>query len=110
VRRELLAVLIPLGALAMVAGIGIPIGLLFLEVHDIWSEDVTLVVAVALTAAIMAVAAVLSVTWANKPEAAQPAARQTTPTPTADSGARRPRTERPARGGRSRSSGRRRSG
>lgn len=63
-----LPVVIPVAAAAMVLGIGIPIGLLFLEVHDQASEDTTLIVAVVMTVGIMAVAALLSFRWGWTPD------------------------------------------
>jgi hypothetical protein len=105
-----LAVTIPLFAVAMVAGIGISIGLLFILVNDEFSADVTLIVAIALTAAIMAIAGFLSYRDYQNPSSGS---TQTT-TPQGRSGggapaeARTSATTPPARG-RSRSNARRKS-
>lgn len=105
-----LMITIPLVALAMAVGIGISIGLLFINTHKSFNENVTLIVAVGLTALIMAVAGYLSYTdyknpRASAPRAAQPAARTGG---AAQAGPRAPVTTRPARG-KSRSDGRRKS-
>jgi hypothetical protein len=108
--RGPLAVLIPLFATAMAVGIGIPIGILFINVHNEFSSDVTLIVAVSLTAIVMAVAAALSYLDSKRPASAQTrATRADRPRGEPPAGARTPTTERPARG-RSRSSDRKRSG
>jgi hypothetical protein len=63
-----LSIFIPLGAAILVLGIGISIGLIFLEVHDQMSEDATLIVAVAFTLAIMAGATLLSFRYGWTPD------------------------------------------
>ncbi len=107
-----LMVLIPLIALAMTLGIGIPIGLLFIQTHNSFNENVTLIVAVAMTAAIMAVAGFLSYTDYKSPRPAEtrPVQAATRPRSKSQAGPRAPVTSRPARGsGKSRSDGRRKS-
>ncbi len=102
-----LMVTIPLLALAMVAGIGITFGILFIVVNNEASADITLIVAVALTALIMAVAGFLSYRdYKNPPPAETRPARAASPRTQPQSGPRAPVTTRPARG-KSRSDGRR---
>jgi hypothetical protein len=103
-------ILIPLIALTMAVGIGIPIGLLFIQMHNSFNENVTLIVAVSLTAVVMAIAGFLSYTDYKNPR--QP---ETTTVRAASraqneskAGPRAPVTTRPARG-KSRSDGRRKS-
>jgi amino acid transporter len=105
-----LAVVIPLVALIMVVGIGIPIGLLFIQTHNSFNENVTLIIAVALTAGIMAIAALLSYQDYKNPRSPEPTRPRPSQSPRSASqaGPRAPVTERPARG-RSRSDGRRKS-
>jgi len=101
---------IPLVALVMVLGIGIPTGLLFIQLHNSFSSNVTLIVAVALTATIMAIAGLLSYQDYKNPRAPEPVrarpARANRSQP--EAGPRTAVTERPARG-RSRSNARRKS-
>jgi hypothetical protein len=108
--RGPLMVVIPLMALVMVAGIGIPIGLLFIQMHNSFSENVTLIVAVALTATVMAIAGLLSYQdYKNPRRPATPQPRKGRPAGgESQAGPRAAVTERPARG-RSRSDGRRKS-
>lgn len=101
-------IVIPLVALVMALAIGISIGLTFIQVHNSFNANTTLVVAVALTGSIMAIAGFLSYTdYKNPPTtkavAAEPATR---PRGDAQAGPRAPVTSRPARG-KSRSDGRR---
>ncbi|HEX5166367.1 MAG TPA: hypothetical protein VFV93_13280 [Thermomicrobiales bacterium] len=105
-----LAFTIPLIAVAMVAVIGIGIGLLFIEVTHASNGDVALITAVVLTAVIMAVAALLSYRDYKNPQAAETRTGGPSPRPTGESqaGPRAPVTTRPVRG-RSRSDGRRKS-
>jgi hypothetical protein len=105
-----LAFTIPLIAVAMVAVIGIGIGLLFIEVTHASNGDVALIVAVALTAVIMAIAALLSYRDYKNPQPAETQTGRPAPRPSGESqaGPRAPVTARPARG-RSRSDGRRKS-
>ncbi|MGH9175471.1 MAG: hypothetical protein ACRD1H_13990 [Vicinamibacterales bacterium] len=106
--RGPLAVLIPLIATAMAVGIGISIGTTFIQVHNAFSEDVTLIVAVSLTAIIMATAGALSYLDTKRPQATPTRATRATDRPRREppTGARRPNTKRPTRG-RSRSNDRR---
>lgn len=108
--RGPLMVIIPLVALVMVVSIGIPIGLLFIQMQNSFNEDVSLITAVALTAGVMAIAALLSYQDYKNPRSAEPArTRPSRPSPgEPQAGPRAPVTERPARG-RSRSDGRRKS-
>jgi hypothetical protein len=103
-------VTIPLFALAMVVCIGIPIGLLFIQMHNSFSSNVTLIVAVGLTALVMATAGGLSYMDYKNPRSTEPATTRPTPRKSNESqaGPRAPVTDRPARG-RSRSDGRRKS-
>jgi hypothetical protein len=57
--RVVLAIILPLASAAMVATIGISFGILFLQLHHHISSEATLAAATGLTAAIMAVAALL---------------------------------------------------
>lgn len=105
-----LMVLIPLTALAMVLGIGIPIGLIFIQTQKSFNANVTLIVAVAMTAGIMAIAGFLSYMDYKNPRPAdtrpvRPVARPRSQSP---AGPRAPLTARPTRG-KSRSDGRRKS-
>jgi hypothetical protein len=108
--RGPLMVVIPLVALLMVVGIGIPIGLLFIQMHNSFDENVTLIVAVALTAGVMAIAGLLSYQDYKNPRSPEPAKPRPSGSPRSESqaGPRAPVTARPARG-RSRSDGRRKS-
>ena len=105
-----LMITIPLIALIMVTGIGIPIGLLFIEMHNSFSENVTLITAVALTAVVMGIAAFLSYMDYKNPRSSEAPASRPAGRPSGESqaGPRAPVTDRPARG-RSRSDGRRKS-
>lgn len=105
-----LMIIIPLVALVMVVGIGISIGLLFIQTQNAFNANVTLIVAVALTATIMAIAGFLSYIDYKNPRPAEthtdrPAARTRS---ASEAGPRAPVTARPARG-KSRSDGRRKS-
>lgn len=105
-----LMVTIPLIAVAMVVGIGISIGLLFITVNNEASADATLIVAVTLTAIIMAIAGFLSYRdYKNpQPDETRPTRPATGPRSESQAGPRAPVTARPARG-KSRSDGRRKS-
>lgn len=108
--RGPLMITIPLVALVMVLGIGIPIGLLFIQMHNSFDSNVTLIVAVALTAAVMAVAGLLSYQDSKNPRATETTTARPARAARAQSeaGPRTAVTDKPARG-RSRSSGRRKS-
>lgn len=104
-----LMVTIPLVALAMVVGIGIPIGILFIVVTNESSADATLIVAVIMTALVMAVAGFLSYRDYKNPQSADTRpVRPSRPRPEPQTGPRAPVTTRPARG-KSRADGRRKS-
>lgn len=108
--RGPLMVTIPIIALAMAVGVGTAIGLLFIQTQNSFNEDVSLIVAVALTAGIMAIAGALSyMDYKNprspEPELTRPARRSSGES---QAGPRAPVTARPARG-KSRSDGRRKS-
>ncbi len=108
--RGPLMILIPLMALTMAVSIGISIGLIFIQTHNSFNENVTLIVAVAMTATIMAIAGFLSYTDYKNPRQEETAATRPAGGPRKESqaGPRAPVTERPARG-KSRSDGRRKS-
>ena len=101
---------IPLIALVMAVGIGISIGLLFIQTQNSFNEDVSLIVAVALTAAIMAIAGALSYMDYKNPRSPEPATTQAARGSSGQSqaGPKAAVTARPARG-KSRSDGRRKS-
>ena len=103
-------IVVPLVALTMAVGIGIPIGLLFIQTHNSFNENVTLIVAVAMTAAIMAIAGFLSYTDYKNPRQEETSTARPARGPQGESqaGPRAPVTARPARG-KSRSDGRRKS-
>lgn len=94
-----LAVTIPLLAVAMVAVIGISIGLIFIAVTKEFNADATLIVAVAFTAIVMAIAGFLSYRDYQNPSsgeaAAAPAGRSGGDAP---ANARNAATTKPARG------------
>jgi hypothetical protein len=108
--RGPLMITIPLIALVMAVGIGISIGLLFIQTQNSFNEDVSLIVAVALTAAIMAIAGALSYMDYKNPHSAEPATTRPARGSSGQSqaGPKAPVTARPARG-KSRSDGRRKS-
>lgn len=108
--RGPLMVLIPLMALVMTVSIGIPIGLLFIQAHNSFNANVTLFVAVAMTAGVMAVAGFLSYTDYKNPRKEETVTARPVGSPRREStaGPRAPVTARPARG-KSRSDGRRKS-
>lgn len=105
-----LMIIIPVTALAMAVGIGIPIGLLFIQINNSISADATLIVAVTLTAAIMAIAGLLTYLDEKNPRPAETTASRPAGRPRGESpsGPRAPVTARPARG-KSKSDGRRKS-
>jgi hypothetical protein len=101
---------IPLFALVMAVGIGISIGLLFIQTQNSFNADVTLIVAVALTAGIMAIAGALSYMDYKNPRSPEPATTRPARRSSGESqaGPKAPVTARPTRG-KSRSDGRRKS-
>ena len=108
--RGPLMVTIPLFALIMAVGVGISIGLLFIQTQNSFNADVSLIVAVALTAAIMAIAGALSYMDYKNPRSPEPATTRAARASSGQSqaGPKAPVTARPARG-KSRSDGRRKS-
>ena len=108
--RGPLMVLIPLIALTMAVSIGIPIGLLFIQMHNSFNENVTLIVAVTLTAVVTATAGFLSYSDYKNPRQPETTTAHAASRSRSESqaGPRAPVTTRPARG-KSRSDGRRKS-
>ena len=101
-KRLMLAIGLPLISVIAVAIIAIPIGIIFIQVDEATSPDGALVVAVVLTALIMAGATMASIASSKKPmlEATAPAPRTAKTAKSDPVGARIPNTAAPRRGSR----------